>query len=85
MARPAPTASALRTPERGSRQLRSDRPTEDGWFTDGEMMRTTYELRADDDDWSQAGALVRDVWDDAQRERFVHTVAGYLLAQGAAR
>ena len=42
-------------------------------------MRTAYELRADDDDWSQAGTLVREVWDDAQRDRFVHTVAGHLL------
>ncbi len=52
---------------------------DDGWYADGEMMRTAYELRADDDDWSQAGSLVRDVMDDAQRERFVHTVAGHLL------
>ena len=54
-------------------------PVEDGWDADGEMMRTAYELRADDDDWSQAGSLVRDVWDDEQRDRFVHTVAGHLL------
>ncbi len=54
-------------------------PVDDGWDADGEMMRTAYELRADDDDWSQAGTLVRDVWDDAQRDRFVHTVAGHLL------
>ncbi|MEC8837914.1 MAG: catalase-related domain-containing protein, partial [Pseudomonadota bacterium] len=32
----------------------------------------------DDDDWSQAGALVRDVMDDAQRDRFVSNVAGHL-------
>ena len=38
-----------------------------------------YTLRPDDDDFSQAGALVREVWDDAQRERFVETVAGHLL------
>jgi catalase len=43
------------------------------------MMRTAYELRAADDDWSQAGAMVLDVWNDAQRDRFVHTVAGHLL------
>ena len=43
------------------------------------MMRTAYELRPDDDDFSQAGTLVREVWDDAQRGRFVHTVAGHLL------
>jgi catalase len=51
---------------------------EDGWYADGEMMRTAYELRRDDDDWSQPGSLVRDVMDDAQRERFVHNVADHL-------
>ncbi len=54
-------------------------PVEDGWEADGEMVRTAYELRPDDDDFSQAGHLVRDVWDDAQREEFVQTVAGHLL------
>jgi catalase len=54
-------------------------PVEDGWDTDGEMMRTAYELRPDDDDWSQPGALVRDVMDDDQRERLVQNVSGHLL------
>lgn len=48
------------------------------WMTDGEMVRSAYTLRKDDDDWSQAGALVREVMDDAQRERFVKNVAGHL-------
>jgi catalase len=52
---------------------------EDGWAVDGEMMRTAYELRPEDDDFGQAGTLVRDVWTDAQREEFVQTVAGHLL------
>ncbi|MEJ7634191.1 catalase [Aeromicrobium sp.] len=51
----------------------------DGWETDGDMVRQAYTLRADDDDFSQAGTLVREVWDDAQREEFVQTVAGHLL------
>ena len=51
----------------------------DGWETDGEMVREAYRLRADDDDFSQPGHLVRDVWDDAARDRFVDTVAGHLL------
>jgi catalase len=54
-------------------------PVDDGWPADGEMMRTAYELRPDDDDWTQAGTLVREVWDDDKRDRFVHTVAGHLL------
>ena len=35
-------------------------------------------LHAEDDDWSQPGTLVREVFDDAQRDRFVETVAGAL-------
>jgi catalase len=42
------------------------------------MMRSAYTLRADDDDWGQAAVLVRDVMDDAERERLVHNVAGHL-------
>lgn len=45
---------------------------------DAEMVRTAYVERPDDDDWSQAGALVRDVFDDAQRDEFVQNVAGHL-------
>jgi catalase len=51
----------------------------DGWETDGAMVRQAYTLRADDDDWGQAGTLVREVWDDEIREAFVNTVAGHLL------
>jgi catalase len=42
------------------------------------MMRTAYNLRAADDDWGQAGTLLRDVMDDAERERLVSNVAGHL-------
>ncbi len=52
----------------------------DSWETDGAMMRQAYTLRPDDDDWTQAGTLVREVWDDEIREGFVNTVAGHLLA-----
>ncbi|WP_417613783.1 catalase [Parasphingorhabdus sp.] len=48
------------------------------WHADGDMVRSAYKLREDDDDWSQAGALVRDVMDDKQRDRFVSNVAGHL-------
>ncbi|MBN1240097.1 MAG: catalase [Gammaproteobacteria bacterium] len=53
-------------------------PTDDGWESDGNMVRSAYALRPDDDDFGQAGALVRDVFDDAQRDRFVETVASAL-------
>ena len=54
-------------------------PVPDGWEADGAMVRSAYSLRAGDDDYSQAGTLVRDVFDDAQREQLVETVAGSLL------
>lgn len=50
-----------------------------GWEVDGEMIRTAQTLHRDDDDFSQAGRLVRDVFDDAQRDRLVKTVSGLLL------
>ena len=53
---------------------------EESWETDGAMVRQAYTLRADDDDFGQAGTLVRDVWTDEIREAFVKTVAGHLLA-----
>ena len=50
-----------------------------GWHTDGEMVRTAYTLRSDDDDWGQAGTLVRDVMNDAERDRLVANIVGHLL------
>ena len=54
-------------------------PVDDSWETDGPMVRSAYELHAQDDDFGQAGTLVREVWDDAQRAEFVGTVSGHLL------
>ena len=55
--------------------------TDDGghWYADGEMVRTAYTLRADDDDWGQAGTMVRDVLDDDARGRLVDNIVGHLL------
>jgi catalase len=50
-----------------------------GWHSDGDMVRTAYTLRTDDDDFGQAGTLVRDVLDDAARDRLVSNVTGHLL------
>lgn len=50
------------------------------WYADGEMVRKAYTLRKDDDDWGQAGALVREVMDDAQRDRLVNNIVGHLKA-----
>ena len=54
-------------------------PVDNGWESDGAMIRAAYALHAEDDDFGQAGTLVRDVFDDAQRERLVETVAGTLI------
>jgi catalase len=49
------------------------------WHSDGDMVRAAYTLRTDDDDWGQAGTLVREVFDDAARDRLVSNAAGHLL------
>ncbi len=56
----------------------SAHPLADTWNADGEFVRAAYTLRSDDDDWSQARALVRDVMDDEARERLVSNAAGHL-------
>jgi catalase len=50
-----------------------------GWYSDGDMVRQAYTLRQDDDDWGQAGTMVRDVLDDAARGRLVDNIVGHLL------
>ena len=50
------------------------------WFADGDMVRKAYTLRRDDDDFGQAGTLVRDVMDDAERNRLVANIVGHLSA-----
>jgi catalase len=51
---------------------------ETSWHSDGDMVRAAYELHAEDDDFSQAGTLVRKVMDDAARARLVSNVAAAL-------
>jgi catalase len=55
--------------------------TDDGgtWSADGDMVRTAYTLRPEDDDWGQAGTMVREVLDDAARTRLVSNIVGHLL------
>jgi catalase len=55
------------------------RAAEVGWHTDGEMMRAAYTLRPEDDDWTQAGILVRDIMDDSARDRLVANVVGHVV------
>ncbi|MFD2248776.1 catalase [Pseudochelatococcus lubricantis] len=47
-----------------------------GWQADGALVRAAYTLRRDDDDFGQAGALVRDVFTAEQRDRLVDTLVG---------
>ncbi|MGM1062456.1 catalase [Saccharothrix sp. Mg75] len=42
-----------------------------------EVVRSAYKLHAEDDDFGQAGTLVREVFDDAQRERLVRNVVAH--------
>ncbi len=56
----------------------SRHPETEVWSADGEFVRQAYTLRKDDDDWGQAGTLVREVMDDAARDRLVSNVVGHL-------
>ena len=55
-------------------------PMDNTWEVSGDFVRTAYTLRRDDDDWGQAHTLVREVMDDAQRDRLVSNVVGHLSA-----
>jgi catalase len=48
------------------------------WYADGDMVRKAYTLRNEDDDFGQAGTLVRHVLDDAARARLVSNIVGHL-------
>ena len=50
------------------------------WAADGEMVRAAYTLHAEDDDFTQANALINEVMDDAARDRLVETVSGLLAS-----
>src|SRR5450756_2046903 len=50
-----------------------------GWSAGGDMVHSPYILHAEDDDWGQAGTLVREVLDDAARARLVGNICGHLL------
>jgi catalase len=43
---------------------------------DGDMVRQAYTLRAEDDDYGQAGTLLNQVYSEEQRQRLVENVAG---------
>jgi catalase len=49
------------------------------WHADGELVRSAYTLHQQDDDWGQAGTMVRQVLDGAARDRLASNVTGHLL------
>ncbi|BFV60155.1 catalase [Kitasatospora sp. CMC57] len=49
-----------------------------GWDVAGRMVREAYPLHSEDDDWGQAGTMVREVLDDAARERLASNISGHL-------
>lgn len=49
---------------------------EGNWDSDGEMVRAAHELHSEDSDFGQAGTMVREVLDDAARERLVTNISG---------
>ena len=51
-------------------------PQVEVWEASGEFVHAAYTKRKDDDDFGQAGTLVRKVMDDAQRDRLVSNVVG---------
>jgi catalase len=53
-------------------------PVDTSWESDGDLVRSAYALHAEDDDFGQPRTLLNEVFDDAQRSRFVQTVAGAL-------
>lgn len=56
------------------------RAAEVRWHADGDMVRAAYTLRTDDDDFSQARTLIRDVLDDEQRKRLAENIIGHVSA-----
>jgi catalase len=53
-------------------------PYVEKWEASGEFIHAAYTPHEEDDDFVQPGALIREVMDDAQRDRFVGNVVGHL-------
>lgn len=49
-----------------------------GWESDGALVRSAATLHPEDDDFGQAGTLVREVLDDAARDRLVANIVGHV-------
>ena len=49
---------------------------EGGWENDGDLVRAAHSLHAEDDDFGQAGTLYREVYNDAEKARFLENITG---------
>ena len=73
-----PTRCTRRTPT-AARQADPSRYAEPAvWAATARSCAPPTPLHAEDDDWGQAGTMVREVLDDAARDRLVDNVVGHL-------
>ncbi len=49
-----------------------------GWSVSGEMVRSAYTLRAEDNDFGQAGSLYRHVLTPVERDHLVNNIVGHM-------
>ncbi len=61
----------------GGPKADTERYGDPGWAADGEFVRSAYTLRRDDDDFGQAGTLVRQVLSDGDRDHLVSNIVGH--------
>ena len=57
-----------------------ERFADPGWETSGEIVRSAYTLRRDDDDFGQPGTLYRTVLSPSEQDNLVANVVGHLRA-----
>lgn len=72
-------AAPVYAPNSYGRAYRDEQgPVDNGWESDGALVRSAYSLHAEDDDFGQAHTLVREVFSEEERQRLVQTVTGAL-------
>jgi catalase len=64
---------------KGGPRADSEHNPPSGWYSDGDMVRAACTPHDQDGDFGQAGTMVREVLDDAARERLVSNIAAHLL------
>jgi catalase len=64
---------------KGGPRADSEHYRPDYWRAEGDLTRSAYVPHEQDDDFGQAGTMVREVLDDAGRDRLVSNIVGHLL------